>query len=91
MLDGISHYHRRQAPLLREHLQDLHTEQRPTSLFIACSDSRVMPNIITSSGPGDLFTIRTMGNLVPEGPGDASVAAPVPGCRAGSSSRAAGW
>lgn len=75
VLDGISHYHRRQAPLLREHLQDLHTEQRPTSLFIACSDSRVMPNIITSSGPGDLFTVRNVGNLIPKDHADSSIEA----------------
>lgn len=38
--------------------------QSPKALFIGCSDSRVMPAMITGSKPGDLFIIRNIGNFV---------------------------
>lgn len=69
VLAGVADYHRRTADPLREHLTDLVDGQRPGTLFLTCADSRVVPNVITSSGPGDLLTLRNIGNIVPTAAG----------------------
>ncbi|WP_283138004.1 bifunctional SulP family inorganic anion transporter/carbonic anhydrase [Rhizohabitans arisaemae] len=65
LLAGTREYQTRTAPLLQPILTRMIRKQEPSHLFITCADSRLVPNIMTASGPGDLFTVRNVGNLVP--------------------------
>jgi carbonic anhydrase len=42
--------------------------QNPSALFITCSDSRINPNLVTQTEPGELFVIRNAGNIIPASP-----------------------
>ncbi|CAM3500999.1 SulP family inorganic anion transporter [Kibdelosporangium persicum] len=81
VLDGALEFERMASHLVRPCLAELARQgQRPEQLFITCADSRVLPNLIMSSGPGEQFCVRNVGNLVPvhlESEEDSSVGAAI--------------
>lgn len=65
LIRGIVDFRKNVRPSVMDTFARLALGQRPDTLFIACSDSRVVPNLFASSDPGDLFVIRNVGNLIP--------------------------
>ena len=64
LIQGIVEFRRNLRPGYRETFARLALGQSPDTLFIGCSDSRVVPNLFASTEPGDLFVIRNVGNLI---------------------------
>ncbi|HEX4308442.1 MAG TPA: carbonic anhydrase [Acidobacteriaceae bacterium] len=65
LLQGYARFRRDVFPQMKDHFHLLADTQNPDILFITCADSRVVPNLIFQSEPGDLFISRVIGNIIP--------------------------
>ena len=66
LLQRLKQFHADYFPLHQQRFQDLVAQgQHPKTLFIGCSDSRLVPYLLTGAEPGELFIVRNVGALVP--------------------------
>src|SRR5207237_7624586 len=66
LIAGLQRFRREHFPHYREHYERLASQgQKPSTLFIGCSDSRVEPALLTDSMPGELFVVRNVGSFIP--------------------------
>jgi carbonic anhydrase len=71
LIEGIHEFQEGSFQPLKDLFEQLAHGQNPETLFITCSDSRIDPNLLTKSQPGDLFILRNAGNIVPPHSGQA--------------------
>jgi carbonic anhydrase len=65
LIEGIHQFQSVDFLPMQGLFEQLAKGQQPETLFITCSDSRIDPNLLTRSRPGDLFILRNAGNIVP--------------------------
>lgn len=78
IVEGFLKFQKNAFPERVKLFKNLANQQSPRALFISCSDSRLVPELVTQREPGDLFVIRNAGNIVPSyGPEPGGVSASV--------------
>lgn len=66
LLLRLRRFHSDYFPRHQQRFQDLVAQgQHPKTLFIGCSDSRLVPYLLTGAGPGELFVVRNVGAFIP--------------------------
>jgi carbonic anhydrase len=78
IIEGFLKFQREAFPQHAALYRQLATSQHPRTLFISCSDSRLVPELVTQQDPGNMFVIRNAGNIVPSyGPEPGGVSATI--------------
>ena len=78
LFQGIHQFQKEDFRQLHDLFQELVHGQNPETLFITCSDSRIIPDMLAQTNPGELFVLRNAGNLVPpHGAGSGAEAATI--------------
>ncbi len=65
LVQGVHHFQKIGFREREELFKQLQHRQTPEALLITCADSRIVPNLITNSEPGQLFIVRNVGNIIP--------------------------
>jgi carbonic anhydrase len=65
LLEGVRAFRENYFKRERGLFESLAERQEPQALFITCSDSRIDPNLLTQTRPGEIFVMRNAGNIVP--------------------------
>ena len=65
LFKGVAKFRQEDFEAHKDLFQKLSRTQKPHTLFVGCSDSRVVPDLITRTKPGELFTVRNIANIVP--------------------------
>lgn len=65
IIDGVLRFQREVYPRREALFHELALGQAPSAMFIACADSRIVPEVVTQQNPGSLFVVRNAGNIVP--------------------------
>jgi carbonic anhydrase len=64
ILRGVASFVLRKSPRLSAAFRGLAHDQHPAALLVTCSDSRIVSSLLLGTAPGDLFEVRTVGNLI---------------------------
>src|SRR5262249_50801761 len=65
ILMGILNFRERLLQQYEARIHELAEDQAPDAMLVTCSDSRLLPDVLVSVDPGELFVMRNVGNLVP--------------------------
>lgn len=65
IINGLNDFQQNYFKTHQDLFERLSQGQTPEILFITCSDSRIDPNLLTQTEPGELFIIRNLGNIIP--------------------------